>query len=277
MWTERVFRVLIWLGQCVPSSLRVALMRMPAAAWMRRLSQIHLVGSVVVPLCGLMTGYRMLLDVRAGHRRYALGTYEPEVAALIQSMLKGGETVMDVGANIGYFTLLMARLVGPGGRVIAFEPIPTVYSVLCENLRLNDLHWAHPERKAVTGQNGEIQMQTEAGNPLSFTARVAEGGDLFVTAVSIDRYVEVAGLTRLDLVKIDVEGAEDVVIRGMAKSFLRFRPVVLVEIHANNGHQSEALELLKVAGYELMCVDSTGLTACDTRACGGRVMAQWRS
>lgn len=55
---------------------------------------------------------------------------------------------MDVGANIGYFTLLMARQVGPGGRVIAFEPLPTVYSVLCENLRLNELHWAKAECKA---------------------------------------------------------------------------------------------------------------------------------
>lgn len=223
-----------------------------------------------------MTGYRMLLDVRAGHRRYALGTYEPEIAALIQSTLKGGETVMDVGANIGYSTLLMARQVGPTGRVIAFEPLPTVFELLRENLRLNNLLWAHAECKAVTDHDGETRMQSESGNPLSLTSCVAEEGDFVVATVSIDRYVETAGLMRLDLVKIDVEGAEDVVVQGMAKSLQKFRPVVLVEIHASDGRKSEALERLEGTGYRLSRVDPTGPSPCDTRARGGHVIG-WPS
>ena len=260
----------------MPARLRVVLTRSRGAAWLRRLSQMRGGASVIVPLCGPMAGYRMLLDVQAGHRRYALGTYEPEITALIQSTLKGGETVMDVGANIGYFTLLMARQVGPKGRVIAFEPLPTVFELLRENLRLNNLLWAHAECKAVTDHDGETRMQSESGNPLSFTACVAEEGDFVVATVSMDRYVEAASLTRLDLIKIDVEGAEDAVIRGMTKSLQRFRPVVLVEIHANDGQKSEALERLEGAGYRLSRVDPTGLSPCDTRACGGYVMGSWR-
>ena len=100
---------------------------------------------VVVELSGPLAGYRMRLDMRAGHRRYALGTYEPEVTALILSMLKNGKTALDIGANIGYFTLLMAHLVGLKGRVIAFEPFPLVYNLLQENLCLNNLAWTQAE------------------------------------------------------------------------------------------------------------------------------------
>jgi hypothetical protein len=127
MHGESLFKTLIWLGQKLPLRWRVALTQSPMAAWLRRLSLLPLTqGQVVVGLSEPLAGYRMKLDMRSGHRRYALGTYETEVAALIWSTLQGGETVLDIGANIGYFTLLVARLVGPAGRVIAFEPFPSV-------------------------------------------------------------------------------------------------------------------------------------------------------
>jgi FkbM family methyltransferase len=67
----------------------------------------------------------------------------------------GAETVLDIGANIGYLTVLMAHKVGPAGRVIAFEPVPSVYARLCENLELNDLHHVQAERLAVADGEGQ--------------------------------------------------------------------------------------------------------------------------
>lgn len=93
--------------------------------------------------------------------------------------------------------------------------------------------------------------------------------------VSIDRYMETTGLEKLDLVKIDVEGAEDRVIRGMAKTLETFHPVVLLEIHANDGSESEALGRLQAAGYQLKRVQRDGLSPCDTRAQGGCVLGLW--
>ncbi len=124
---EDLFKALIWLGQQLPASWRLALTQAPAVAWLRRLFLLPLTqGPVVVELSAPLAGCRMRLDMRAGHRRYALGTYEPEISALLQPTFKYGWTTMDIGANIGYFTLLVARLVGPKGRVIAFEPFPPV-------------------------------------------------------------------------------------------------------------------------------------------------------
>lgn len=266
---------MIWLGQKLPLSWRVALTQWPAAAWLRRLSLLPMTkGQVVVMLCGPLIGYRMKLDMRSGHRRYALGTYEPEVCALIQSHLRRGETAIDIGANIGYFTLLMAHMVGPAGRVIAFEPVASVYAVLCENLRLNRCDQVHVECKAVADVEGQGAMQSDLSNPLSFIGRLSERGDLTVPLVNIDRYVETAGLERLDFVKIDVEGAEDRVIRGMTKTLKRLHPTVLLEIHSNNNMESGALSLLHTAGYKFSRLGVHGLVMCDTYARGGHVLAQ---
>jgi len=267
--------IFVRLVQKIPISWRIKLTRSSAANWLRRLTLLPLAhGLVVVDLSGPLVGYHMRLDMRAGHRRYALGTYEPEVAALIQSTLRGGETVMDIGANVGYFTLLLAHRVGSAGRVIAFEPLPSVYAVLCENLRLNGLTWVEAEYRAVSDHDGETRMRSESSEPLPFTARLAEDGDLVVPTVSIDRYVEVNQIPRLDFVKIDVEGAEDAVIRGMNATLQKFRPVILIEVHANNGQESEGLLRLQEAGYRLTRVDPAGLSPCDTLSRGGHVLAR---
>lgn len=273
MWTERIFRFVLWMGQRLPARLRVALTRSPSSAWLRRLSQLPRGGSAVVPLSGTLADYRMLLDMRAGHRRYALGTYEPEIAALIQSTLREGETALDIGANIGYFTLLMARKVGPAGRVIAFEPVPSVYAVLCENLRLNACIQALAECIAVADVEGPGAMQSDLNNPLSSVGQLVDTGGLAVPLVSIDRYVETAGVQKLDLVKIDVEGAEDRVIRGMTKTLKTLHPTVFVEIHANDGRESEGLRRLQEAGYRLTRVEPAKLVPCDALARGGYVLA----
>ena len=267
--------ILVGLGQKLPPSWRVALTQLPAANWLRRISLLPFAhGLVTADLDGPLIGYQMRLDMRAGHRRFALGTYEPEVAALIQSMLKSGNTVLDIGANIGYFTLLMAHLVGSKGRVIAFEPYLPVYSLLQENLLLNNLTWVQAECLAVADVAGEARMQSDQTNPLSFVTHLSEKGDLVVSTTSVDKYLESRKLSGLDFIKIDVEGAEDAVIRGMSRTLGSLRPVVLVEIHANDGGESETLNRLKENGYHLRHLEQDGWTTCDTRARVGHVLAE---
>jgi len=156
--------------------------------------------------------------------------------------------------------------------VLAFEPIPSIYAVLCENLRLNSIDWVKAECLAASDGEGRLRMWFEAGNLLSFTSRLSEKDNLIVPVTSIDRYVESAGLSKLDFVKIDVEGAEDAVVRGMTTTLQRFRPVILVEIHGNDGKESEGLQQLKAMGYKLMRVERVGLTPWDTQARGGHLV-----
>lgn len=94
MGNERIFRFLLRMGQRLPARLRIALTRSPSTAWLRRLSQLPRGGSAVVPLSGALADYRMLLEMRAGHSRYALRTYDPATAALMQSTLRGQFSIL---------------------------------------------------------------------------------------------------------------------------------------------------------------------------------------
>jgi FkbM family methyltransferase len=275
--SSRVFRLLIGVAQTLPASWRMALAQSPKAGWLRRLSQIpHRDGDAVVNLSAPLAGYRMRLNMRAGHRRFALGTYEPDVCALIQSR-PHGETMLDIGANVGYFTLLMVKQAGRDGRVIAFEPVPAVHALLCENLRLNNCTQASAERMALADLETFETMRSERDSPVPFTARLADDGDCRVAVGTLDRYVEASGLKALDFVKIDVEGAEDRVVRGMSGTLRTFKPDILLEIHKDDGTPSEALEQLQAMGYELRRLGHEGQMPCGTRAEGGHVAASWRA
>jgi hypothetical protein len=105
-------------------------------------------------------------------------------------------------------------------------------------------------------------------------SKLFENCDFTVPVISIDYHVESTGLARIDFIKIDVEGAEDTVIRGMTNTLQVFHPDVLVEIHANDGSESEALDRLQAAGYQLKRVQSVAPSLCDTRARGGYVLAE---
>lgn len=279
MGQQDVLKALLWLGQRLPASLRVALTQSPAAAslrWFTRFTLLPLTkGQIVVALSSPLSGYRMKLDMLSGHRRYALGTYEPHICSLIQSCLHGGERVMDIGANIGYLTLLMASKVGTQGQVIAFEPIPTLYDILRENLRLNACDHVYAECKAVSEVEGVAYMQSDTANPLSYVSHLSESGELEVQTITVDYYVNALGLDRLDFVKIDVEGAEDKVLHGMIKTLRHLKPNILLEMHANDGSKSPGLDLLKQEGYQLQQVEKDGLFTCDTTAQGGHILARW--
>jgi len=106
--SKTVASILVGLLQKLPPSWWVALTQSPAANWLRRLSLLTFAqGLVTADLNRPLIGYQMRLDMHAGHRRFVLGTYEPEVSQVIQSLLKNGGTALDIGANIGYFTHLI--------------------------------------------------------------------------------------------------------------------------------------------------------------------------
>jgi FkbM family methyltransferase len=271
----RLFRLLIRVAQWLPPAWRIALAESPKAAWLRRLSLAHGDSEAVVELSAPLAGCRMRLSTRAGHRRFALGTYEPDVCSVIRSRGRG-ETMLDIGANVGYFTLLMARQTGRSGHVVAFEPVPAIHAALRENLRLNGCHQVRAECLAVADVEADGMMQSEASGSMPFTAHISEAGDCPVSLVSVDGYVQRAGLQKLDFVKIDVEGAEDRVIRGMTRTLQNLRPDILLEIHRTDGAESEALGRLRAAGYRLTRVGRNGRIPSGTTARGGHIVAEWR-
>jgi FkbM family methyltransferase len=148
----------------------------------------------------------------------AYDDYEPGTTRLVEVLLRPGMTFVDVGANIGYYTVLASRLVGPQGKVYAFEPHPAIYPVLRRNIEAN-------------GCTNVIALPLAASNrpgsrPFAeVTARPYWEGAIEVEAISLDEFVLREGWPRVDLIKVDVDGGEPEVVEGM-RSLLARSPAV---------------------------------------------------
>jgi FkbM family methyltransferase len=170
---------------------------------------------------------------------YQLGTSQPAVQDALVKHLRPGNTFYDVGAHVGFFTVLACRLVGPTGHVHSFEPVPQNVAALNTNLRANGFEQATAHPIAIADRDGNATM--EGGR--SLTARLSESGDLTVRTARVDSL----NLDAPQLVKIDVEGAESAVLRGMTDTLRAYRPVVVVEVH--DDQERPVLELLHGHGY----------------------------
>jgi FkbM family methyltransferase len=201
---------------------------------------------------------------------YVDGRYEPNEMYAMSELLAPGMCVVDVGANAGVFTLMAAKLVGAAGAVHAFEPSPRDRQRMLANIALNGLSnvSVHPEAlgakagKAVLAVAGAEHPghNTIGGFAYAGTVR-ADSVEVDVT--SLDEFAEAAGLTRLDLLKIDVEGSETAVLRGAAASLRRFRPIILAEAAEDSLRQlgssvSELVRLLRASGYDLNVFGPSG-------------------
>jgi FkbM family methyltransferase len=160
-------------------------------------------------------GSLMILPPDQREREMVLDRYEPAVTGKIREILKPGMSFCDVGGNIGVFTLLAAKLVGPSGRVIAFEPTQDNARILRENVQLNGYAHVIVYEKAVADTPGSVRLHLSAfrgshsllPGPARSTGQVCE-----VEAVRLDSLADTEGI---DLMKVDVEGAELQVLRSL--------------------------------------------------------------
>lgn len=147
----------------------------------------------------------------------------------IRALVRPGDTVFDVGAHIGRFSLLIEQLVGPAGRIFAFEPVPDTYWSLRECLALNRSTRVIAEQAAICDRVGQAQMNCFApalsswntlGTPVMKTPAgqaVVPGEQVVVPALTLDHICARDGIERIDFLKVDVEGFEAAVFRGAAR------------------------------------------------------------
>lgn len=188
---------------------------------------------------------------------YVNEPYEPEVAAALVRLVRPGWICVDVGAHVGYFTLLLARLVGEEGTVLAFEAAPDNARLLAQNVRLNKLQSrVLVENLAVADAPAELELyparaggSTEWTLDATFASREdpvpTERHGLPVRAVALDDYFPSGA--RLELIKMDIEGAEAKAIPGMRRLLRDARPIILLEFHREVGWR--AVQELRTHGY----------------------------
>ncbi|MBI3159668.1 MAG: FkbM family methyltransferase [Chloroflexi bacterium] len=204
---------------------------------------------------GGLAGLRLQLDMQK-EKDYWLGTYEPELQAALRDLARPGMTAYDVGAHIGYISLLLARAVSPSGRVFAFEPLPANLERLQANLTLNpDIRNVTVIPAAAGDQTGTVHFllheSGEMGKAAGSAGRQAQySGEIEVQAIALDDFVYAQGNPAPGLLKLDIEGGEVLALPGMRRLLAEARPVVLLELHGPES-AAAAWAAFTAAGYTL--------------------------
>jgi FkbM family methyltransferase len=193
------------------------------------------------------------------------GRYEPQETQLALRMLAPGMTVVDVGANWGYFTLACAHLVGATGCVLALEPHPRLAAMLAENVRANGLSHVEPLMMAAgsgAGRGGFVAFDERGENwGVSRAAQPRESVDFEAAIATIDALIDARGWPRVDLLKMDIEGAEADALAGMSAGLAggRYRFVLLechpAQIAASGSTMEQCLDAFDRAGYRGWHID----------------------
>jgi FkbM family methyltransferase len=166
--------------------------------------------------------------IRFDLKRGVFASKEPEFQ-LLPRLIEPGDWVLDIGANVGYYTHRLSELVGPAGRVFAFEPIVATSEILAFMLRFAPFENVTVFNTAVSDKPELLHFaiaDNQHGLPDYFTAKAAESGNHAVYAVTID---SLALPQRVSLAKIDTEGAEKSVLRGMERLIERDHPILVIE------------------------------------------------
>jgi FkbM family methyltransferase len=186
------------------------------------------------PLLSEGQGQGLRFDAGPSNPEYETGANELPVQEVVASCLGPGAVFVDVGANVGFFSVIAARLVGSAGTVVAFEPVPKNAALIRRNAARNGFRQVTVVEKAVADREGSGRLVLAAyagGSALDFVAPPPDAcGRLDVDLVTLDGWLAERPGLRPDLVRIDVEGAELAVLQGMADTLSRLRPDVIVEV-----------------------------------------------
>jgi FkbM family methyltransferase len=201
-------------------------------------------------LRGLGSGYRIFVSP-AENLGYLFGTDEPHLQRAIRDYVSTGDTVYDIGANIGYVSLSLAKRVGSTGAVVAFEPLHRNVDLLRRNIQVNNLENIRLLDVAASDGSGEAVIriaENHATASMLWHRNNPSATEFVIRTVAIDDLVFRHEIGSPKFVKIDVEGAEGSVLRGMVHTIAASKPVLFVEC-SDIGRET-AWTLLRELGYQ---------------------------
>ncbi len=220
-------------------------------------------------------GLRIVIQPKEQMSRavFVSGLYEPATMIALRRLVTQDAVVIDAGANVGLLALACAAWTGANGRVLAFEPSSREFGRLAEHVRLNGFDQLEIHQHALGAEAGTQELKVAEsrysglntlGSTLAYDG-VAVAAIERVEVLTIDGVVARRRLTRLDVIKLDVEGAELEVLRGAADTIRRFRPVIVFEALASalasHGRTTRELsDFINSLGYDLFRITESGGT-----------------
>ena len=188
-----------------------------------------------------------------------LGSYEYNKRHLFERLVQPGQVIFDIGANVGYYTLLASILTGVTGKVVAFEPLPQNVYYLKEHLRLNHVQNVDIIEGAVAEHGGQVSFAQGQSNS---EGHIAEKGELHVKTYGLDELFEAGTVPHPDILKIDVEGGEVAVLLGAQRLLAQMHPTILLATHSP-AWQAQCCDLLSAGGYVIRPINDTDMRTAD--------------
>lgn len=209
---------------------------------------------------GILQGMQMHLDLQS-EKDYWLGTYEIPLIEHLQTIGEKGMVAYDLGANIGYISLALAKIIGSQGKVFAFEALPKNVDRLRDNVASNEMQ----DRitvipKAIAQSSGQATFLVHRSGGMGKLA-ISKGreesyeNEVNVPAIALDDFVYEEGNPPPKIIKMDIEGAEGAALAGMRRLLSEQDPVLLIEMHGPEASRS-AWEELKELGYQIRSLNN---------------------
>jgi FkbM family methyltransferase len=195
----------------------------------RRFYLIRLIYERLKSNYAIVQNHKMFLDSKDSLCLSINGIYEEFETKLIKKEVKEGDIVLDIGANIGYYTLIFAKLVGKNGKVFAFEPDPTNFSLLKKNVEINEYKNVVLIQKAVSDKSEKLDLYLSDDNPGDH--RIYDSGDsrktIEIESIKLDEYFKNDNQI-IDFVKMDIQGSEWKAVHGMEKILEQNKSVKII-------------------------------------------------
>ncbi|MBX3062958.1 MAG: FkbM family methyltransferase [Anaerolineae bacterium] len=235
---------------------------------LRGLSRVsNLLARLLPAYRGVITfsdGTKMLLNSQQRAERWLIfaGSYQPSVTTWLHRHLNSGAYCIDAGANLGFYSLLMAQKVGSAGQVAVFEANPVLAARLRDQLTLNHFDQAQVVEKAVHDKADTLTfyIASDPGKSSIYADHAKVQGEVQVQAITLDEFIEAAGWTRLDVIKMDIEGNDCYGLLGARQSLTRFRPAIIFEYSASTPADAAAamIDMLSALRYRLSILRGDG-------------------
>jgi FkbM family methyltransferase len=229
--------------------------------------RLPFLGPVLERLGNVVRGHDLIIQHGAGKglrfncgtsmAGYVLGYMEPHIQQVVMAHLEAGAVAYDLGANVGFLSMVMARIVGPEGQVVCFEPMPANAAQVRYNAALNGFDNIIVRQEAIADHDGAEEFLVDGFSSnhrlgLLGSRTPDQRGRISVELRTLDSVSELApGLRDPTFIKMDIEGAEVLALRGAKKLLARARPAILIELHGTN---REIVATLQALGYEASIV-----------------------
>jgi FkbM family methyltransferase len=210
-------------------------------------------------LGGALRGGKLYMPDSQVGAGFLFGIFEPWVVDAMRAHVRPGGVAYDIGASYGYHALQLAKLVGPSGRVLAFEPHPRDNGLLVRNARANNAANIEPLAVAVSDAPGTVSFAVFSYPGVSHIQRDSTPADanlLEVKATSLDSLVFSEGQPAPAFIKMDIEGGEPAVLRGATRVLREVRPVIVCEVGPES--RAEVSALAEAAGYTVSVLHDGG-------------------